>query len=42
MTVDLPRPRLLEHTLTQEFLDYQAEAIQIVDEEAKKAFGGAR
>lgn len=42
MKVDLPRPRLLEHTLTQEFLDYQAQAIQIVDEEAKKAFGGRR
>lgn len=40
--VDLPRPRLFEHTLTEKFQEHQAKAISIVDEEAMKAFGGRR
>jgi NitT/TauT family transport system ATP-binding protein len=42
MEVDLPRPRLFEHTLTERFQELQTKAIEIVDEEAVKAFGGRR
>ncbi len=40
--VDLPRPRLLKHTISERFQELQARAIEIVDEEAIKAFGGRR
>ena len=40
--VDLPRPRTYKHTVTERFRDLQEKAIQIVDEEAVKAFGGRR
>lgn len=42
MEIDLPRPRIYKHTVTERFWELQAEAIQIVDEEAVKAFGGRR
>ena len=42
MVVDLPRPRLFKHTITDRFLELQSKAIRIVDEEAVKAFGGRR
>lgn len=40
MVVDLPRPRTYKHTATERFQELQARAIQVVDEEAVKAFGG--
>jgi NitT/TauT family transport system ATP-binding protein len=42
MIVDLPRPRTYKHTVTERFQELQARAIQVVDEEAVKAFGGRR
>jgi len=42
MIVDLPRPRTYKHTATERFQELQARAIQVVDEEALKAFGGRR
>ena len=42
MEVDLPRPRLFKHTATERFQELQAKAIDVVDEEAIKAFGGRR
>ena len=38
LPITLPRPRKLEHYVSHEFLELQREAIEIVDEEAQKAF----
>lgn len=42
MVVDLPRPRNYKHKVTERFQELQTKAIQVVDEEAIKAFGGRR
>jgi NitT/TauT family transport system ATP-binding protein len=36
--INLPRPRVFQHTATREFLELQRQAIETVDEEAQKAF----
>jgi NitT/TauT family transport system ATP-binding protein len=38
LPITLPRPRTLEHYVSDVFLNLQREAIEIVDEEAQKAF----
>lgn len=42
MEIDLPRPRIYRHTVTDRFRELQDMAIRVVDEEAVKAFGGRR
>lgn len=38
LPIDLPRPRRFEHIASRRFLDLQREAIDTVDDEARKAF----
>ena len=38
MDIDLPRPRTYKHIATPEYIELEKKALQIVDEEAVKAF----
>ena len=38
LAIDLPRPRKFQHLASRQFLELQREAIDTVDDEARKAF----
>ncbi|MEK6672226.1 MAG: ABC transporter ATP-binding protein [Nitrospirota bacterium] len=42
MDINLPRPRIFKHIATPEYLELEKRALQIVDEEAVKAFSQLR